>query len=415
MSIRFERQSLYEEVWSEPLTRLGKKYGLSDNGLRKVCIALNIPLPKAGHWTKIAAGHQVPRVPLPEKSDKTEFISNPKPAEAVTIEQNEDMTWLKEREAFESSQANHIYVDLQPKKFHSMLIETHNRLAEKLKEIEKTRIEAEKEAKRPAGRKWEPNMNSSTLSYFESRGQLLELHRWGMPFRFTPKTCDRGLAIANALFSAAESRGFKIVKDKESNKLNFKLDDGLVYIRMSEKLKQDVRILKNPSDLDLRLSQEHIKIPTGTLRFHLCASGSSSEVEMPDTDDKPLQENLNQVFCRIYKLIVQSRAHSRKLAEWHRKYEEEKRQREEKEKIRQEEIKLQEMELQKRAALLKEASDWRNSELIYKYIAHLDNTLSGIGLDISKEKNYREWRNWALNAASALDQTSQRINELIKN
>lgn len=32
MSIKFERQSLYEEVWSEPRTRLGKKYGLSDNG-----------------------------------------------------------------------------------------------------------------------------------------------------------------------------------------------------------------------------------------------------------------------------------------------------------------------------------------------------------------------------------------------
>lgn len=59
-----------------------------------------------------------------------------------------------------------------------MLIETHNRLAEKLREIDKSRIEAEKEAKRPAGRKWEPKINSSTLSYFESRGQLLELHRW---------------------------------------------------------------------------------------------------------------------------------------------------------------------------------------------------------------------------------------------
>lgn len=29
MPIQFERHSLYEEVWSEPLTRLGKKYGLS--------------------------------------------------------------------------------------------------------------------------------------------------------------------------------------------------------------------------------------------------------------------------------------------------------------------------------------------------------------------------------------------------
>ena len=66
MPIQFERQSLYEEVWSTPLTRLGKKYGLSDNGVRKACIAMNIPLPKAGHWAKIAAGHQIPRTPLPK-------------------------------------------------------------------------------------------------------------------------------------------------------------------------------------------------------------------------------------------------------------------------------------------------------------------------------------------------------------
>ena len=54
MEIIFERTRLYEEVWSEPLTKLGKKYGLSDNGLRKVCKALNIPLPRAGHWAKVA-------------------------------------------------------------------------------------------------------------------------------------------------------------------------------------------------------------------------------------------------------------------------------------------------------------------------------------------------------------------------
>lgn len=37
MSITFEREKLYEEVWSEPPTKLAKKYGLSDNGLRGIC------------------------------------------------------------------------------------------------------------------------------------------------------------------------------------------------------------------------------------------------------------------------------------------------------------------------------------------------------------------------------------------
>ena len=410
MPIQFERQSLYEEVWSEPLTRLGKKYGLSDNGVRKACIALNIPLPKAGYWAKIAAGHQIPRTLLPKNSKITVYVSNPKPIEPLSHEKTEDTIWLEQRESFESDPVNHIVVELQPRKFHPLLLETRKSLIEKVKESEKLAVEAQKEANRPKGKVWAPNLNSASLRYFQNRGQLLELHRWGMPLRFTPKTWDRGLAIANALFSAAESRGFEIIKEKESNKLSFKLGDGLVYIRMSEKLKQDVRILKNPSELDSHLGLEHIKVPTGTLRFHLCASGSTSEVEVPDTDHKALQENLNQVFCRIYKLIVQSRVHGRKLAEWHRKYEEEKRQHEERERIRQEAIKLQEIESQKRNDLLKEANDWQNAELIYKYVAHFDALEN-----IQNNEIFLEWKKWALNAANELNPTSDSLKRITGN
>ena len=49
MSIEFKRDELYAEFWQTLLTQLGKKYGLSDNGLRKVCKAMNIPLLVAGH------------------------------------------------------------------------------------------------------------------------------------------------------------------------------------------------------------------------------------------------------------------------------------------------------------------------------------------------------------------------------
>ena len=51
-SITIGRKKLYEKVWSFPLTQLCKEYNLSDNGLRKVCIKHNIPLPVAGYWSK---------------------------------------------------------------------------------------------------------------------------------------------------------------------------------------------------------------------------------------------------------------------------------------------------------------------------------------------------------------------------
>ncbi len=43
-----KREELYEEVWSVPIVRLAEKYGLSDNGLRKVCKRLDVPVPEGG-------------------------------------------------------------------------------------------------------------------------------------------------------------------------------------------------------------------------------------------------------------------------------------------------------------------------------------------------------------------------------
>ena len=42
------REQLYLEVWSVPITQLCQKFGLSDNGLRKVCKRLNVPVPARG-------------------------------------------------------------------------------------------------------------------------------------------------------------------------------------------------------------------------------------------------------------------------------------------------------------------------------------------------------------------------------
>lgn len=63
------RKELYELVWSNPLTQLAKQYNISDNGLRKICIKHEIPLPKVGHWSKVKFGKKVTKTPLP-KTDK---------------------------------------------------------------------------------------------------------------------------------------------------------------------------------------------------------------------------------------------------------------------------------------------------------------------------------------------------------
>ena len=44
------REALYEEVWTDAVTVVAPRYGLSDVGLVKICKKLGIPVPPRGYW-----------------------------------------------------------------------------------------------------------------------------------------------------------------------------------------------------------------------------------------------------------------------------------------------------------------------------------------------------------------------------
>lgn len=59
-----ERQKLYEEVWSIPMTKIAESYNLSGNEIKRAAYAMGIPLPSSGHWAKVAHGKAGPRPEL---------------------------------------------------------------------------------------------------------------------------------------------------------------------------------------------------------------------------------------------------------------------------------------------------------------------------------------------------------------
>ncbi len=65
--MKLTRKELYDLVWSEPMTTVCKRFGLSDNGLRKHCKLMNIPTPPNGYWAKIQSQKVVEKIPLPSK------------------------------------------------------------------------------------------------------------------------------------------------------------------------------------------------------------------------------------------------------------------------------------------------------------------------------------------------------------
>jgi hypothetical protein len=69
----FEREKLYEEIWSEPVSKVSKRYEISDVGLRKICVSLDIPVPPRGFWEKLAAGKPVNKPTLPPTRGATTY------------------------------------------------------------------------------------------------------------------------------------------------------------------------------------------------------------------------------------------------------------------------------------------------------------------------------------------------------
>lgn len=66
---RLSRKELYELVWSTPMSKLAKRFNLSDVGLAKICKRYNIPRPGVGHWTKRAHGKPLTKESLPKATD----------------------------------------------------------------------------------------------------------------------------------------------------------------------------------------------------------------------------------------------------------------------------------------------------------------------------------------------------------
>ena len=79
--INFSRRELYEQVWSTPMIKLAKQYGLSDRGLAKICKKHNIPCPPRGYWAKLQAGKKVKKIPLPPTESTDVIILEDSPGE----------------------------------------------------------------------------------------------------------------------------------------------------------------------------------------------------------------------------------------------------------------------------------------------------------------------------------------------
>jgi hypothetical protein len=66
--VTMTREELYQHAWSTPIHLLAEALGLSDVGLAKTCVQMEVPRPGRGYWARLDAGEPVEQIKLPPPS-----------------------------------------------------------------------------------------------------------------------------------------------------------------------------------------------------------------------------------------------------------------------------------------------------------------------------------------------------------
>ncbi len=339
---QISREELYQEVWSTPMTKLAKKYGISDVGLAKVCKRNNIPKPKAGYWAKMAHGKKVKRRSLPA-------MENSKPIQ------------------FQTSQMK---VQIADPAVASM--------ADKLLAFEKL----------PENRIVTPNEATELHPYTKAvrRGAPWKNVKVSMSFAVPKKLAPRALIIADTLVRALDDRGY--LKD---GILEEELHFG-IYEYHETVMKKSVReyLAANGEKIWSNKAKDFDLIPTGRLSLNIWTGrcyygGDGLRKNWIDGKKQCVEDCLNDFICGLIKRAA--REHDKKLA--HERW---KRKREEEDRIEDEKAARAAALQAKKDRLYRDADRWQRAEKVRDYVtAHI------------AKKGTSEWTVWALEEADRID------------
>jgi hypothetical protein len=366
---KLTRRQLYDLVWSIPITRLSKKYGLSDVGFAKICKKYNIPRPPRGYWARIASGQKLKKAPLsPGISEQIiELPSNPSSTK-------------KERAMAEALEGN---------PFHTAIV------------VPETLRGAHSLVRHSAG-----ILKSTDTDHLglltPPKGECLDIN-------VSRKSLRRALLIMDGLIKALEGSGYEVFLTAESTQV--RLLDVTLKISMSE---ETMTIHKEPKKHNLdgyyhfghsRFDTE--RVPSGnlclTIDEHFWRWSDHYRKNWRDTKKKRLEDQLHNFAKGLLSSAAKKKAYVQEEEEKQRKIRELEIQQQERERIKAERIEQQKQEQQRVSRLLADAENWKQSLLLRQYIAEVERRSEDGDTIGVPEGNMEEWLSWAHQQADRLD------------
>ncbi|HMT74374.1 MAG TPA: hypothetical protein PKA77_09910 [Chitinophagaceae bacterium] len=353
----FTRNELYDLVWSVPLLTLSKKYAISDVGLRKICIKMEIPLPKAGHWQKLQFNKKTnqPKLSANYNGDKEVILS------------------------LRTEEMKNIAASPSPSKILQQQIE---------KEMQPTLSVPEKLSK-PDELIIAARESLNRKDRYEHNG-MVSCERGELDIRVARTNIPRALRFMDTLIKAVKARGHDVIIENDST--NILINTQKLKVSLREKTR---RVPGNDH------WQTYDYIPTGILIFKL--DKVLYDKEWIDGKQK-LEDQLPAILAKLEIISVE-------LNEWDRKRKQE-REEEQIRRDRQKEFeKRQEEELKLFRSTLLKSSRWHKAVNLRNYI---DEVEAKAKAENKLNDELQSWLAWARGKADWYDPFTETPDELLQ-
>ncbi len=344
---KLTREELYELVWTTPLTTLAKNYNISDNGLRKICIKLAIPLPKSGYWSKIKFNKPVKKIPLPKNQEVKQEIQLAIRDENVTIEEHFQTAFYRLKKEIENTPN-------LPLKVPEKLTNPHPLI--------KAAKEDLKNYKHPKG--W---MFKEHIRYTSPNIVHIEVGK---------ENIFKALCFMDTFIKLLEKR-------KHSIQINGYHTEVIIFEeRITIKCREILKRMKIKKE-HFGYSSENIElVPSGIIAFEI--GKSYWKREWRESTTKPLETKLSSIMASL-ELKAKKQLEERIEREiWHQEYER-------KREIEEEQKRLFEKEINDFKTLKLNAKRWKESTDMFNYINAIETNAINTNTLTEELKNYIKW------------------------
>lgn len=390
LSMKFEREKLYDEIWDISLTGVSKEYGLNYAKSVQVCKENNILYPSSAYWTKKNMGLDYTReiIELPEAEEKEieVLLKNTKLLIDKKVSNKDkfikEFNFLNFLEEDEKKNVAEVIYDLSVDKYrknHKVIIEYKNKAKEERRK--------EREANY-----FNPYYN---INNYVEKGYFANVSK-------TQK--DRCMKILSAIYFAIEELGGQVnnifllyVRDENITIEIEELQDTVIHELTKEEAKKILEYEESQKRHTYGYKpniRKYDYVYNGKLKI---TCGDRKYIR--ETDKIKLEDKLGDIIIKLYEQseeIKNERLEREKIARKRREEEERK------EKIRN----AKNSEVQKIKELINCAED-------YKIACEVRNYIDAVSKKEILTDEIKEWIKWANKKANWFDPTIDEEDELL--